>query len=243
VAFAGRLIIIGLVGSARQRGRSELTRHLFFREIYLLFLTTGGLMALMGLLAGFLWDAIWFGVLNNIAGADNLVSLTFSVQLQEISPILASTVVCVGHGVPMTVDLALRKSQGEFSTLEALGIPPEHFLACPRLFAGLAFFPILMLILAVFNLIGLYLGVRQFIGLSLVDFLASVKTSLVEFKFLKLGAKCLMAGFLLNFFCVYRSFGAKEGDLKAIPKLARWALAETFAYTAICVVLVAALYD
>jgi phospholipid/cholesterol/gamma-HCH transport system permease protein len=243
LSFAGRLILAGVTGSDRQKGRGQLTRRLFLKETRLIFQTAGGLMILMGLLAGFLWDAIWFGVLNNIGGAENLVALAFSVQLQEVTPILATTVITMGHGVPMTVDLALRKSQGEFATLISMGAPPEHILGWPRLWGGLVAYPIMCLTLAIFTLIGLYLGVRQFIGLSLWDFLASAHANLVEFKFLKMGAKCLMSGFCLNFFCLYRSWIVAEGDLRSIPRLARWAMAETFIYSTVCVVLVAVLYD
>jgi ABC-type transporter Mla maintaining outer membrane lipid asymmetry permease subunit MlaE len=200
-------------------------------------------MIIMGFLVGFLWDAIWFGVLQNIGGAESLITLTFSIQLQEVSPILAATVITMGHGVPMTVDLALRKGQGEFSTLISLGVPPEHLLAWPRLLSGVVSFPILCVTLGVASLCGLYLGIWAFISLPLSDFLTSAHANFVEFKFLKIGAKCLMVSFCLNFFCLYRSWLIEEGNIRSIPKCARWAVAETFIHSTVCVVLVTALYD
>jgi ABC-type transporter Mla maintaining outer membrane lipid asymmetry permease subunit MlaE len=243
LAFAGRLLLAGLWGDERLKGRSTARWKLFLTETWLILLTTGGLIVLMGLLTGFLWDVIWFGVLANIGGAENLVALTFSIQLQEVSPILATAVITMGHGVPMTVDLALRKAHGEFTTLSSLGVAPELFLAWPRLTAGLISFPVLFFALAVANLVGLYIGVRSSIALPLVDYMASVHSSLVGFAFLKTGVKCLMVGFCLNFFCLYGSFQIAEGDIRSIPRLARWAMVETFIYSTICVVLITALYD
>jgi ABC-type transporter Mla maintaining outer membrane lipid asymmetry permease subunit MlaE len=243
LSFAGRLVLAGLTGNDRQKGRAALSRRLFLTETARLIQTTSVMIIVIGLLAGLLWDGIWFGVLNNIGGSEYLISLIFSVQLQEVTPILATMVITMGHGVPMTVDLALRKSQGEFATLIAQGVPPEHFLAWPRLWTGLVSFPVFCLTLAIFTLVGLYLGIRQFIGLSLWDFLNAAHANLVEFKFLKMGAKCLMVGFCLNFFCLYHSWRVQPGQLRSIPRLARWAMAETFVYSNICVVLATILYD
>jgi ABC-type transporter Mla maintaining outer membrane lipid asymmetry permease subunit MlaE len=243
MAFGGRLILMGLSGSDRQRGRRKFMRWLFLKEVWLIMKTTGLLLILTGLMAGILWDTIWFGVLDNIAGAESLISLVFSIQLQEVTPILASAVVTMGHGVPMTVDLALRKSQGEFTTLMSLGIPPEHFWAWPRLLGGLVGFPLLYLLMALATMAGLYLGIWRSIQLPIGDFLVSAQTSLVNFNFLKLAAKFLMVGFCLNFFCLYHSWRIQEGNLRAIPRMARWAMAETFLYCTLCVVLITVLYD
>jgi ABC-type transporter Mla maintaining outer membrane lipid asymmetry permease subunit MlaE len=243
IAFAGRLILAGLYGDQRQKGRALLTRRLFLHETWLLFRTTGSLMIIVGLLVGFLWDAIWFGPLNNIGGAPSLISLAFSIQLQEVAPILGAAVITMGHGVPMTVDLALRKGQGEFQTLTFLGVPPEHFLAWPRLLGGLVGFPVLYLTLAIFTLLGLFVGIHLTIGLSVGDFLATAHAALVEFKFLKMAAKCLLVGFCLNFFCLYRSWQTEVGDIRSIPACARWATAETFVHSTFCAVVVTILYD
>jgi phospholipid/cholesterol/gamma-HCH transport system permease protein len=243
MAFGGRLFLMGLFGSERQKGRRRIMNRLLLREVWLLFATTGWIMILTGLMAGFLWDAIWFGVLDNIAGAESLISLAFSIQLQEVAPILASTVVTMGHGVPMTVDLALRKSQGEFMTLKSMGIPPEHFWAWPRLLAGLIGFPVLFAVMAVSTLAGLYIGIWDSIELPLGDYLAGAKTALVDFNFIKMGAKFILVGFCLNFFCLFHSWRIKEGNLRAIPRCARWAMAETFIFCTLGVVLVTVLYD
>ncbi|MDR1396013.1 MAG: hypothetical protein LBK52_07585, partial [Deltaproteobacteria bacterium] len=119
LAFAGRLCLTGLGSQARQGGRPLILRRLFLEEVWRLFFTTGGMIVLTGLMSGILWDTIWFGVLDNIGGAETLITLTFSIQLQEVTPILGAAVVTMGHGVPMTVDLSLRKSQGEFTTFSA----------------------------------------------------------------------------------------------------------------------------
>jgi ABC-type transporter Mla maintaining outer membrane lipid asymmetry permease subunit MlaE len=243
IAFAGRLLLSGLWGNRRLKSRRQLSRRLFLQETWLLFQTTGALMILIGLLAGFFWDAIWFGVLDNIGGAERLISLVFSIHLQEITPILASAVITMGHGVPMTVSLAMRKCQGDFATMINLGVPVEHYLAWPRLLGGVVGLPILYLLMSISFLLGLYLGARLFFGLSPWDFMNLANASLVDFKFLKLGAKCLLVGFCLNFFCLYRSWQVKKGQLRAIPRCARWAMAETFLYSIISVILVTVLYD
>ncbi|MDR1606942.1 MAG: ABC transporter permease, partial [Deltaproteobacteria bacterium] len=216
ISFAGRLILVGLWGDPRQSARNLFSFRLFLQETWLLFKTSGGLMVLLGLLTGFMWDAIWFGVLENIGGAEQLVSLAFSIHLQEITPILATAAITMGHGVPMTVDLAMRKSQGEFALLTSLGVPPERYLGWPRLLGGWVGLPILFLILAISFLLALYLGARLTFGLNPMDFFSLAKTSLVEFNFLKFGAKCLLVGFCLNFFCLYASWHVDEGQLRSI---------------------------
>jgi ABC-type transporter Mla maintaining outer membrane lipid asymmetry permease subunit MlaE len=242
-AFMGRLFLSGLWGLGGDQARRRLMRRLILGQVWEVFVRTWLLLVIFGLMIGILWTIIWFGVLANIGGAEALASLLVTVQLLEICPILTTLVATMTYGGPMTLDLCLKKNAGDFETLIAMGVPPEHVLAWPRLLALILGFPGLMLVMTLSTWIGAYWGVVRAIDLPLTEFAASIYLAVDGLKVVVLGVKSFLISVALGFFQLHNAWILPEdGFGRAAPALTRRGMCEAFVYGTMAGVLVTVLY-
>jgi phospholipid/cholesterol/gamma-HCH transport system permease protein len=241
-AFAGRLFILGLSVTGNHLSRRRLLRKLTLLQGFLIIRSTFLLLAFFGLMMGILWSTIWFGILSNIGGASTLISLLVTIHAQEIAPILTTMVYTLCYGGPMTLQVTLMKTSGQFLTLQLLGIPPEHILAWPRIIGTTLTFPLLLLIFIFFSLVGVYMGISQAINMSLFDFLSDLTLSVKVFKIFKLAIKCLLISLSLSFFCLYNAWQISDDHPGRAPWITRRAMAESFFFSTLAGVLVTVLY-
>jgi ABC-type transporter Mla maintaining outer membrane lipid asymmetry permease subunit MlaE len=243
MAFLGRLFLSGVWGLESDSARHRLMRRLILAQVWEIFARSWLLLVIFGLMMGILWTVLWFGVLANIGGAETLASLLITVHLLEISPILTTLVATMAYGGPMTLELCLTKSAGDFDTLLAMGVPPEHVLAWPRLLALVLGFPGLMLIMSLSTWAGAYWGVVRAIDLPVSEFAAYLYLAVDGFKVLMLGVKSLLISVTLGFFQLYNAWVLPDGaGLRLIPALTRRGMCEAFVYATAAGVLVTILY-
>jgi ABC-type transporter Mla maintaining outer membrane lipid asymmetry permease subunit MlaE len=217
-------------------------RRLILFQVYVIFRASFVLLCLMGLMMGVLWSALWFGVLANVGGASALTSLLVSVHLQEISTILTTVAVVMTYSGPMTLELALMKSSGEFDTLQLMGIPPEHILAWPRLLGLVLAFPGLVLLMSLTTFLGAYWGIVRAIDLPLYEFVSDVAVAIEPFKILMLAIKCLLISLAMGFFCLFHAWQTPDGDMRQAPAISRRAMGEGFIFSTLAGVLITILY-
>ncbi|MDR1658417.1 MAG: ABC transporter permease [Deltaproteobacteria bacterium] len=241
-AFAGRLFLLGIWGLKGQMAKRRLMRRLILSQVLEVFFSSVLLLVIFGLIMGVLWTIIWFGVLANIGGAGTLITLLIKVNLVEISPILTTLVVIMTYGGPMTLELSLAKSSGQFETLISMGIPPEHLLAWPRIFGLLLAFPGLLLVMNLSTWLGAYLGIYRAIDLPLYEFAANLYLALTPLGLLMLAVKCLLIGASIGFFCLYNAWQMPGRSFRLAPQVSRRAMCEAFVFSTLAGVLVTVLY-
>jgi ABC-type transporter Mla maintaining outer membrane lipid asymmetry permease subunit MlaE len=241
-AFLGRLFLCGLWGLDGLSARRTLMRRLTLAQVYAIFSGTMLLLVIFGLMMGVLWTTIWFGVLANIGGSGVLASLLIKVHLLEISPILTTLVVIMAYGGPMTMELCLLKSSGDFDTLLLMGIPPEHVLAWPRLLGLILAFPGLLLLMNMATWLGAWWGVDRAIDLPLAEFASDLYLAVDGLSFLRLAAKSLLISVALGFFLLYNAWALPRDDFRRAPGVVRRAMCEAFVYGTLAGVLVTILY-
>lgn len=242
-AFLGRLFLAGLWGLGGDQARRRLMRCLILAQVWEIISSCCLLLVIFGLMMGVLWTVIWFGVLANIGGAEALASLLITVHLLEICPILTTLAVTIAYGGPMTLELCLSRSAGDFETLLSMGIPPEHVQAWPRLLALMLAFPGLMIIMNLATWAGAYWGIVRAIDLPLAEFASSLLLSVDGFKLLMLGVKSFLISVSLGFYQIYNAWLLdEEGDFHEAPPLVRRAMCEAFVYGTLAGVLVTVLY-
>jgi phospholipid/cholesterol/gamma-HCH transport system permease protein len=242
-AFLGRLFLSGAYGLGGDAARRRLMRGLILSQVWEIFSGSFFLLGIFGFMMGILWTVIWFGVFDNLAGAETLASLLIQVHLLEICPILTTLAVTIAYGGSMTLQLCQMKSAGDFETLLSMGIPPEHVLAWPRLLAMILSFPGLLLIMGVSSCLGAYWGIYKAIDLPLMEFISSLYLSVEGIEVLMLGAKSLLIGVSLGFFQIYNAWLMPEGQGQGeAPAMVRRGMKEAFVYSAMASVLVTVLY-
>jgi ABC-type transporter Mla maintaining outer membrane lipid asymmetry permease subunit MlaE len=224
------------------KAQRQLVRRLTLLQVLEIFKLTFIPLLIFGLMMGILWTVIWFGVLANVPGSSMLASLLITVHLQEITPILATMSLIMAYCGPMTLDMAIKKTSGEFQTMVLMGIAPEHVLAWPRLIALILTYPGLMLLINLASCAGAYWGIARAIDLPLLEFLDDLYLAIDPFNMFMLFVKVILISSIIGFYCLYYAFQAKIGAYNYCPYLARRGMIEAFFYSTFAEVMVTVLY-
>jgi phospholipid/cholesterol/gamma-HCH transport system permease protein len=241
-ALAGRFVLLAYRGLFAHPSQKRLIRKLILFQVLEIFRRSTLLLAIFGLMMGWLWTVIWFGVLENVPGSTMLSGLLITVHLQEITPILTTMVLIMSYCGSMAMEVAFMKCAGDFKTLTLMGIAPERVLGQPRILAVILSFPGLMLIINVFSFMGAFWGITQAIDLPLVEYLADLFLALEPYKIVLLLVKVLLTSSVLAYYCVYNAFQIEEGAFKRMPGATRRAMTEAFFYGTLAGVLVTVFY-
>ncbi|MDR3037815.1 MAG: ABC transporter permease [Candidatus Adiutrix sp.] len=240
--FAGRLFRLGRHRLTRYR--SGLMFRLVLREISKLIQGTLPLLLTVGLIMGAAWAFIWLGgPLASLGGSlDNVTSVLITVNALVLAPILVSVIAIFGYGAATTWDLAVMKSTRQFDTLAQLGIPPEHFLAVPRLGATVLVMPMLLAAFTLVSFIGAYIVVWQYTGHSVLAFVISLRDNTRAIHFAAIILKSLVISLSLSFFSVYGGFEVAIDGLGHGSGLLSQAMAEAFFFSILTSLLVSAFF-
>lgn len=237
--FAGRVILLTWNGHVERRG---LLFRLTLDEVYKLVRGTASLLLLVGFMLGFLWSLLWFGTLSNIGGIENISIFLVSIHTIQITPIMTTVIVILRYGAPTTWELAVMKSGRQFETLSLMGIPPEHFLAAPRILGALGAMPALLALFTLASFAGSYYLAWRYNGQTLLDFVFALSNQTSSFHFATMAFKSLAISLSVSFFCVYNGFKMRVGGISRGTVIIRRAMGEAFFYSILFSVLVSVFY-
>ena len=235
--FAGRIIILTARG-----GRPQLLFRLTLEEIYKLVRGSLSLLLLVGFMLGFLWSMLWFGTLSNIGGVENIASFLVSVHTIQIAPIMTTVIAILRYGAPTTWELAVMKSSRQLETLTRLGIPPEHYLAAPRIIGTVLALPGLLAVFSLASFAGAYYLAWRFGGQPVLDFVFSLSNQTSASHFTIMGFKSVAIALSVSFFCVYNGFSIEVDRMNRGAAIIRRSMGESFFYSILTSVLVSIFY-
>lgn len=235
--FAGRLLRL-----SRRPVRGLMLR-LALDEVFKLVQGALPLTLLVGFIMGGAWAFIWLGPLAYLGGSlDNVASTLITVNSLLLAPILVSVITIFGYGASTIWELAVMKATRQFETLARLGVPPEHFLALPRIGATVVALPPLLSVFTLASFIGAYLTVWQYTGHSVLAFIISLSDNVRAFHFVAILIKSLGLSLSLSFFTIYGGFEVETGGMGRGADILSQALAEAFFFSILTSFLVSAFF-
>ncbi len=239
--FAGRLVTLTWQGR-RSRRRTLLCR-LVLDEVFKLARDSMLLVLLVGSMLGFLWSFLWFGTLSNIGGVENISSFLINIHTVQIAPIMTTVIAILRYGGPTTWELAVMKSGRQFETLVRQGIPPEHYLAAPRIIAAFLAMPVLLAAFTLASFVGASYFSWRLGGQPAMEFVLSLGSQTGGHHFLIMALKSVVIALSVSFFCVYNGFSIEVGSLDQGRAVMRRAMGESFFYGIFLSVLVSVVYS
>jgi len=233
--FAGRLL------SLSRRPFQVLLLRMALEEVFKLVRGALPLTLMVGFIMGAAWAFIWLRPLAYLGGGlDTVTSVLITVNSLLLAPVFVSVIVIFGYGVSTIWDLAVMKATGQFETLTRLGVPPEHFLALPRIAATLVALPPLLAVFTLVSFVGAYLMVWQYTGHSVLAFIVSLSDNARALHFVTISLKSLGLSLALSFFTVYGGFQVETDGLDRGSDILSQALAEAFFFSILSSLLVSA---
>lgn len=237
--FAGRVASLTWQGHLERRG---LLFRLTLEEVYKLARGSSLLLILVGFMLGFLWSMLWFGTLSNIGGIENISIFLVSIHTIQITPIMTTVIVILRYGAPTTWELAVMKSGRQFESLYLMGIPPEHYLASPRILGAVLCMPVLLALFTVSSFAGAYFLAWRYNSQTLLDFVFALSNQTGSYHFVVMAFKSMAISLSVSFFCVYNGFDMRVGSLSRGTVIIRRAMGESFFYSILFSVLVSVFY-
>ncbi|MDR0882442.1 MAG: ABC transporter permease [Candidatus Adiutrix sp.] len=239
LGFAGRIFLLLWQGQTRHW-------HIFWcltlKEVFKLARRTLALLCLVGFMLGYLWSLLWFDTLSNIGGLENISKFLVSIHTIQIAPIMTTVVVILCYGAPTTWELGVMKSSRQFEALTLMGIPPEHYLAAPRLSGPFLAMPILLTIFSLASFFGAYYLAWRYRNQTIFDFAFSLSNQTVSRHFFTMAFKSVAVSLSVSFFCVYNGFKIEVDGLNRGSATMGLAMGESFFYSVLTSVLVSVLY-
>lgn len=237
--FAGRILLSSFRGDARRRA---LLLRLTLEEVFKLARGTLSLLLLVGFMLGFLWSLLWFGTLSNIGGIENISTFLVGIHTIQITPIMTTVIVILRYGAPTTWELGIMKSSRQFETLARMGIPPEHFLAAPRIAGSFLAMPVLLAVFSLASFFGSYYLAWRLSGQTMLDFVFALSNQTEARHFVIMGFKSVVISLSVSFFCVFNAFTIEVNGLNRGTAIIRRAMGESFFYSILTSVLVSIIY-
>ncbi|UQZ87997.1 hypothetical protein C4J81_01690 [Deltaproteobacteria bacterium Smac51] len=238
--FAGRILLLTWTGRS---GRRRLLARLVLAEIYRLAQGCFSLIVLVGFMLGFLWSFLWFGTLSNIGGVESISTFLVSIHAIQIAPIMTTVIVILRYGAPITWELAVMKSGHQFETLLQMGIPPEHYLAAPRIIGTFLATPILLTLFLAASFAGSYYMAWRQDGQAILEFVFTLSHQTKAGHFAVMAFKSVAISLTVSFFCVYNGFSIRLGAMNQGAVIMRRAMGEAFFYSILTSVLVSVFYS
>ena len=239
IGFGGRVLTLAWRGLKYNRG---LMLRLTLDEVFKLARGATTLVILVGFMLGYLWSMLWYGTLSNIGGLENIATFLVRIHTIQITPIMTTVIVILRYGAPTTWELAVMKSDRQFETLIRMGIPPEHYLAVPRIMGSLLAFPALLAIFSLASFTGAYYLAWRYSGQPVLDFVFSLSNQTTGDHFAVMIFKSLAISLSVSFFCVYNGFKMETNGLHQGAVTIRRSMGESFFYSILFSVMVSVLY-
>jgi len=145
-------------------------------------------------------------------GSEALLGSTVALSLiRELGPVLGAIMVAARAGSAMAAEIGIMKISEQMDALDVMTIDPFKYLVVPKILAGLLVMPLLV---AIFDIIGIYSGYVigvDLLGVSAGGYISSA-TSGVVFKDIYVGLiKSLAFGLVLAWISCYKGFFCGRG--------------------------------
>ena len=239
ISFGGRILTLAWLGLKQHRA---LMLRLTLDEVFKLARGATSLVILVGFMLGYLWSMLWYDTLSNIGGLENISTFLVSIHTIQITPIMTTVIAILRYGAPTAWELAVMKSSRQFETLIRMGIPPEHYLAVPRIAGTLLAIPALMAIFSLASFTGAYYLAWRYSGQPVLDFVFSLSNQATGDHFAIMAFKSIAISLSVSFFCVYNGFKMATDSLNQGAATIRRSMGESFFYSILFSVMVSVLY-
>jgi phospholipid/cholesterol/gamma-HCH transport system permease protein len=121
------------------------------------------IIMLSGLFVGMVLGLQGFDLLQRFGSEDALGTAAALGLLRELGPVVTALLFAGRAGTALTSEIGLMRATDQLTAMEVMAVDPLRYVAAPRFLGGLIAMPLLV---AVFNLIGLYGA--QLIGVQLM---------------------------------------------------------------------------
>ena len=136
----------------------------FFRQLEFIGVNSLFIVMLTGLFTGMVLALQAYYGLRKFGGESMLGAGVALSMTRELGPVLTSLMVAARAGSAMAAELGTMKVTEQVDALLAMAVHPVHYLALPRLLAGLIMVPLLTVISVFIGIVGGY-----FVGVVLLD--------------------------------------------------------------------------
>ena len=126
--------------------------------------------------------------------------------------------------------------------LARLGVPPEHYLAAPRIAGTVLATPVLLAVFSLASFAGSYYLAWRYSGQTMLDFVFSLSNQTGGRHFTVMIFKSVVISLSVSFFCVFNGFQIKVDGLNRGAAIIRRAMGESFFYAILTSVLVSVFY-
>jgi phospholipid/cholesterol/gamma-HCH transport system permease protein len=135
----------------------------FFRQLEFIGVNSLFIVILTGLFTGMVLALQGYYGLRKFGGESLLGAGVALSMTRELGPVLTAVMVAARAGSAMAAELGTMKVTEQLDALSAMAVHPLHYLALPRLLAGLIMVPLL-------TVIGVFVGIvgGYFVGVTLL---------------------------------------------------------------------------
>lgn len=137
---------------------------LFIKQIEFIGYKSIPIIILTGLFTGMVFSLQSYKGLNNFGAGEMTSGLIAMAMILELGPVLTGIMVAARAGSAMTAELGTMKVTEQIDALDAMAIDPIHYLAVPRMLAGMFSMPLLNAICIIFGAFGGYIVVVHIMG-------------------------------------------------------------------------------
>ena len=135
----------------------------FFRQLEFIGVNSLFIVMLTGLFTGMVLALQGYYGLRKFGGESMLGAGVALSMTRELGPVLTAVMVAARAGSAMAAELGTMKVTEQLDALSAMAVHPLHYLALPRLLAGLIMVPLL-------TIVGVFIGIvgGYFVGVTLL---------------------------------------------------------------------------
>ena len=139
---------------------------LFIKQIEFIGYKSIPIIILTGIFTGMVFSLQSYKGLNNFGAGEMTSGLIAMAMILELGPVLTGIMVAARAGSAMTAELGTMKVTEQIDALDAMAVDPVHYLAVPRMLAGMFSMPLLNAICIIFGIIGGYIVIVNMMGIS-----------------------------------------------------------------------------
>jgi phospholipid/cholesterol/gamma-HCH transport system permease protein len=167
------------------------------------------IIMLSGLFVGMVLGLQGFDLLQRFGSEEALGTAAAMGLLRELGPVVTALLFAGRAGTALTSEIGLMRATDQLTAMEVMAVDPLRYVAAPRFLGGLIAMPLLV---AIFNLIGLYgaqlIGV-QLMGVDKGSFWSQMQGS-VELRDIMEGiVKSVVFGLTCSLIAVHEGYNAE----------------------------------
>lgn len=167
------------------------------------------IIMLSGLFVGMVLGLQGFSLLQRFGSEEALGTAAALGLLKELGPVVTALLFAGRAGTALTSEIGLMRATDQLTAMEVMAVDPLRYVAAPRFLGGLIAMPLLV---AIFNLIGLYgaqlIGV-QLMGVDKGSFWSQMQGS-IELRDITEGVvKSVVFGIACSLIAVHEGYNAE----------------------------------